>query len=40
MRSRGGFAVVRGNGTLVQETRRWDAEQGETQSMRSKENCA
>lgn len=33
------LAVVRGNGTLVQETRRWDPEQGETQSMRSKENA-
>ncbi|MDD2349624.1 MAG: Asp-tRNA(Asn)/Glu-tRNA(Gln) amidotransferase subunit GatB [Kiritimatiellae bacterium] len=33
------LAVVRGGGTLVQETRRWDPELGETQSMRSKEDA-
>ncbi|MDX9867040.1 MAG: Asp-tRNA(Asn)/Glu-tRNA(Gln) amidotransferase subunit GatB [Kiritimatiellia bacterium] len=33
------LAVVRGGGTLVQETRRWDPEQGETQTMRGKENA-
>ena len=33
------LAVVRGGGMLVQETRRWDPELGETQSMRSKENA-
>ena len=33
------LAVVKGGGTLVQETRRWEPELGETQSMRSKENA-
>ena len=33
------LAVVKGGGTLVQETRRWDPELGETQPMRSKENA-
>lgn len=33
------LAVVKGGGALVQETRRWDPELGETQSMRSKENA-
>lgn len=31
--------VVRSGGTLVQETRRWDAELGATQAMRTKENA-
>ncbi|HRR33656.1 MAG TPA: Asp-tRNA(Asn)/Glu-tRNA(Gln) amidotransferase subunit GatB [Kiritimatiellia bacterium] len=33
------LAVVKSGGTLVQETRRWDPELGETQSMRGKENA-
>jgi len=33
------LAVVRGGGALVQETRRWDMDAGETQSMRSKEDA-
>jgi aspartyl-tRNA(Asn)/glutamyl-tRNA(Gln) amidotransferase subunit B len=32
-------ALVAHGGTVVQETRRWDPEAGETQSMRSKENA-
>ncbi|MBQ7666430.1 MAG: Asp-tRNA(Asn)/Glu-tRNA(Gln) amidotransferase subunit GatB, partial [Kiritimatiellae bacterium] len=32
-------AVLEGGGTVVQETRRWDAELGETFSMRTKENA-
>ena len=31
--------VLSHGGTLVQETRRWDPDQGETQSMRGKENA-
>jgi aspartyl-tRNA(Asn)/glutamyl-tRNA(Gln) amidotransferase subunit B len=31
--------VLTRGGTLVQETRRWDPDQGETQSMRGKENA-
>jgi aspartyl-tRNA(Asn)/glutamyl-tRNA(Gln) amidotransferase subunit B len=33
------LAVVKSGGTLVQETRRWDPDLGETQPMRSKENA-
>jgi len=33
------LGVVRHGGVIVQETRRWEAELGETQSMRSKENA-
>jgi aspartyl-tRNA(Asn)/glutamyl-tRNA(Gln) amidotransferase subunit B len=33
------LAAVKGGGTLVQETRRWDPDLGETQPMRSKENA-
>ncbi|MDD4019978.1 MAG: Asp-tRNA(Asn)/Glu-tRNA(Gln) amidotransferase subunit GatB, partial [Kiritimatiellae bacterium] len=33
------LGVVKGGGTLVQETRRWDPDSCETQSMRSKENA-
>jgi len=33
------LAVTRSGGTLVQETRRWDPDLGETQSMRSKEDA-
>ena len=33
------LAVVRKGGVITQETRRWDADIGETQSMRSKENA-
>ncbi len=33
------LAAVKGGVALVQETRRWDPELGETQSMRSKENA-
>ncbi len=32
-------AIVRKGGTIVQETRRWDPDIGETQSMRTKENA-
>jgi len=31
--------IVRHGGTIVQETRRWDTDLGETQSMRTKENA-
>ena len=33
------IALLREGGSVVQETRRWDGELGETQSMRSKENA-
>ncbi len=33
------MAVVSSGGAIVQETRRWDAELGETQPMRNKENA-
>lgn len=33
------IAVVSGGGTIVQETRRWDPELGETQAMRTKEDA-
>lgn len=33
------LAVVKAGGALVQETRRWDTELGETQPMRNKENA-
>ncbi|MFO7936428.1 MAG: Asp-tRNA(Asn)/Glu-tRNA(Gln) amidotransferase subunit GatB [Kiritimatiellia bacterium] len=33
------LAVVKSGGTIIQETRRWDAESGETHTMRTKENA-
>jgi len=33
------LGVVKNGGTITQETRRWDPELGETQSMRTKENA-
>ncbi len=33
------LSVVKRGGTIVQETRRWDADLGETQSMRTKEDA-
>lgn len=33
------IAIVKGGGIIVQETRRWDPEVGETHSMRTKENA-
>ena len=33
------IALIRDGGAVIQETRRWDADLGETQSMRNKENA-
>ena len=33
------LTVIKSGGTIVQETRRWDPDQGETHSMRTKENA-
>ena len=33
------IALLRDGGSVIQETRRWDADLGETQSMRNKENA-
>ena len=33
------LSIVKNGGTITQETRRWDADLGETHSMRTKENA-